>query len=91
MCSFFSDSYIYISESVEIWKEKKKKPTRGGKTLIVIRMLGTSAPSCMHFSIVIRDETRGRVGAIALGPRRLDRRFRGGFRGIVALADARRA
>lgn len=80
---------MYILESVEIWKEKIEKPTRGGKTLIVTRMLGTSAPSCMHFSIVIRDETRGRAGAIALGPRR--RRFRGGFLGIVALADARRA
>jgi hypothetical protein len=81
---------MYIIESVDICKQKKEKLTRGGKTLIVIRMLGTSAPSCMHFSIVILDETRGRVGAIALGPRRR-RRFRDGFRGIVALADARRA
>ena len=52
-------------------------------------MLGTSAPSCMHFSIDIREETRGRVGAAALGPQR--RQLRGGFLGIVALADARRA
>ena len=52
-------------------------------------MLGPSAPSCMHLSIDIREETRGRVGAVALGPRR--RRLRGGFLGIVALADARQA
>lgn len=70
--------------------KNKKKPTRGGKTLIVIRIVGTSAPSCIHLSTVIRDETRGRVGAVALGPRR--RRFgKDGFLGIVALADERRA
>ena len=72
--------------------KNKKKPTRGGKTLIVIRIVGTSAPSCqcIHLSTVIRDKTRGRVGAIALGPRR--RRFgKDGFLGIVALADERRA
>lgn len=40
----------------------------------------------LHLSIVIREETWGRVGAIVLGPRR--RRARGGFQGIVAFADA---
>jgi hypothetical protein len=72
-----------------IYKERNENPTRGGRTRIVTWMLSIEFGTfSLHLSIVIRDETWGRVGAIALGPWR--RRARGGFRGRVAFADASR-